>query len=210
MSSLLSWWRNTERIQMLTKGLQRRSRWDFFSKDMRLCFCRVLAKFCAWLAERVSSCLLQHILVTVSFGHYDSVWPKWLICWPHPHNNSCPHEEMNKGPEKACVRSVLTNSLEDTSAKYSPQQRHLYFVLTTSQDLSWKLVLIQWHIPRCERTCLVTMLSELTAKRSRLGKEKIKPRTEVQGLSDKVLQALVLSQVASVLLQFSKSQLYIE
>lgn len=48
----------------------------------------------------------------------------------------------------------------------------------------------------------MTTLPELTAKR--------KPRTQVQGLSDKVLQELVLSPVAAVLLPFSKFQIYIE
>lgn len=47
----------------------------------------------------------------------------------------------------------------------------------------------------------MTMLPKLTAKRSKLGREKIKPKTQVQGLSDKVPQNLVLSQGAAILLR---------
>jgi len=51
------------------------------------------------------------------------------------------------------------------------------------------------------------MFPQLMAKKSRLGREKIKPRTQVDRLSDKVLQDLVLSHVAETLLQFSRSQI---
>lgn len=120
-----------------------------------------------WAYQSISSCNM--------FFPYVSVWPTWLTFrarQPYTRNSSCSHEE--KRTQKWWGTSGLINSL----FKSSLQQRHLSFIVTTSQDLQCKLLLTEWYSSGCERTYSVTTFT-WAHKWSTVGKKKIKTRTQV-------------------------------
>lgn len=91
--------------------------------------------------------------------------------------------------------------LKSSLPKIQPQKG-----IYTLQRLHQKTCDINQHyfigIPLGVRGPAQSMKLEHTAKRYKMGRQKTKPRAQVKGHRDKVLQDLVLSQVAMLLLRF--------